>query len=76
MILLLIIIASWILILSVVAGLCMSARQGDLQQRDRAPVHLAGDPIATPVISAPIAARSGRRVYPCDPLGITGSATG
>lgn len=32
MVLLLIIIASWILVLSVVVGLCLSARQGDHQQ--------------------------------------------
>lgn len=36
MVLPLIIIASWILILSVIVGLCMSARQGDLQQSEQA----------------------------------------
>jgi hypothetical protein len=71
---LIIIIASWILVLSVIAGLCLSARQGDLQQRETAPAYPAGDPIAAPVISASIAARSSRRAYPCNP-GLTSGAT-
>jgi len=32
-----IITASWILILAVIAGLCLSARRGDLQQLSTAP---------------------------------------
>jgi hypothetical protein len=36
MVLALIIIASWILTLSVIVGLCLSARQGDLRERGAA----------------------------------------
>jgi len=70
---LIIIIASWILVLSVIAGLCLSARHGDLHQRETTPAYPATDPIAAPVISAPIA-RSSRPTYPCNP-GLTSSAT-
>jgi hypothetical protein len=76
---LIIIIASWILILSVIAGLCMNARRGDLQQMGAAATEPMSELIEAPVISARITAQSAQpatRVYPCNPLGITGSATG
>jgi hypothetical protein len=78
----LLIIALWILILSTVVCLCLSARQGDLlqrevtQRRETAPACPTDDPIEPSVISLRITAQPGRRVYPCDPAGLTGSATG
>jgi|GEM_PF-4316587 len=76
---LIIITASWILILTLIAGLCLSARRGDLQQLSAAPEEPTSELIEAPAISAWITAQSAqpaRRVYPCNPLGITGSATG
>jgi hypothetical protein len=77
--LIIIITSSWILILAVIAGLCLSARRGDLQQLSAAAAEPTSGRIEAPVISARITAQSAqpaRRVYPCNPLGITGSATG
>jgi len=74
---LLIITASWILILSVIAGLCLNARRGDLQQLSAAPAKPTSERIESSVISARITAQSAQpatRVYPCDPF--AGSATG
>jgi hypothetical protein len=78
---LVIVIASWILILSMVLGLCLSARQGDRQQLSVAPADLASDEIEPPMISASITVRpgmdsapSGRRLYPCDPAYSSASA--
>ena len=50
---LLIIVASWILVLAVVAGLCFSARQGDLEQLRGVPA----DPASDPFESAPVSLR-------------------
>ncbi len=75
---LIIITASWILILAVIAGLCLSARRGDLQQLSAAPEEPTNERIEAPAISARIAAQSAqpaRRVYPCNPLGIITGAT-
>jgi hypothetical protein len=52
MVLALIIIASWILTLSVIVGLCLSARQGDLQQLETAPSHHANDSHRTADLAA------------------------
>jgi hypothetical protein len=74
-----IVIASWILILSVTVGLCLNARRGDLQQLSATPAEPTSERIEAPVITARITAQSAQpatRAYPCNPLGITGSATG
>jgi hypothetical protein len=85
-----IIIASWILILSVVVGLCLSARQGDHQLLMDTPAHPASELTAPSLISprttaeptmipARITAQSAQpatRAYPCNPFGITGSTAG
>jgi hypothetical protein len=57
---LVIVIASWILILSMVLGLCLSARQGDRQQLSVAPADLASDQIEPPMISTPITVEPAR----------------
>jgi hypothetical protein len=47
-------VALWILILSLLIGVCLSARQGDLQQQQLnvAPVHpVSYDPIGPPATS-------------------------
>jgi len=75
MTLVLIIIASWILILSVIVGLCLSAHQGDLQQLNDTPAHPASDPIAAASISPRITAQPSRRAYPCKPTGFPSGAT-
>ena len=75
---LIIITASWILILSVIAGLCLNARRGDLQQLSTTPAQPTSERIETPAIAARITAQSTQpatRAYPCNPAGIT-SATG
>jgi hypothetical protein len=72
---LIIIPTSWILILSVIVGLCRSAHQGDLQQLKDAPAHHASDPTSPSLLSPQITTQPGRRVYPCNPAGITSSAT-
>jgi hypothetical protein len=57
---LLIIIPAWILILSVVVGLCVAARHGDRQEEERAPVGTAlGEPLA--LGPAPVEAWKGRQ---------------
>jgi hypothetical protein len=76
---LIIITASWILILSVIAGLCLSARRGDLQQLSAAaaPAEPTSERTGAAAIPAHITAQSAEsttRVYRCNP--ITGSATG
>jgi hypothetical protein len=87
MVLALIIIASWILILSVIVGLYLSARQGDLQERGSVPVYAtsnlaepslrpASDPAAPALIPPRITAQPSRRAYPCNPAGFPSSATG
>jgi hypothetical protein len=71
--------SSWILILSVIAGLCLSARRGDLQQLSATAVEPTSERIEAPAISAQITAHSAQpatHVYPCNPFGIAGSATG
>ncbi len=95
---LLIIVASWIFVLAVVVGLCLSARRGDLEQLRGAHADPASEPFESALVShrisaepafdspqitaaalsnAPqVTARPGKRAYPCDPLGITGSAMG
>ncbi len=70
------IIVSWVLVLSVVVGLCLSARQGDLQQQQAAPAYATSDLIEPSVISPRITAPPGRHAYPCNPAGFTSSATG
>jgi hypothetical protein len=75
---LIIITASWILILSVITGLCLNARRGDLQQLSAAPAEPTSERIEAPAIAARITAQSTQsatRVYPCNPAGFT-SATG
>jgi hypothetical protein len=75
---LIIITASWILILSVIAGLCLNARRGDLQQLSTTPAQPTSERIETPAIAARITAQSTQpatRAYPCNPAGFT-SATG
>ena len=64
MVLALIIIASWILILSVIVGLCLSARQGDLQERGATPAYATSNlaeaslrPASDPAAPASIAPR-------------------
>ncbi len=71
MVLALIIIASWILILSVIVGLCLSARQGDLQERGAAPAYATSN-LAEPSLRP---AQPSRRAYPCNP-GFPSSAAG
>jgi hypothetical protein len=74
----LIVIASWILILFVIAGLCLNARRGDLQLVSTAPAEPTSERIEPPAIVARITAQSTQsatRVYPCNPAGFT-SATG
>jgi hypothetical protein len=73
MTLVLIIIASWTLILSVIVGLCLSARQGDLQEWRASPAYATSSP-AEPSIPQ-ITAQPSRRLYPCNPAGI-GITTG
>lgn len=60
--LIVIIIASWLLILFVVAGLCLGAHQGDLQQMEAAPVHPASDLTEPSVTSPQITVQPSRRV--------------
>jgi hypothetical protein len=74
-----IITASWILILSVIAGLCLNARRGDLQQLSTTPAQPTSERIEAPATAARITAQSTQpatRAHPCNPFGITGSATG
>jgi hypothetical protein len=74
-----IITASWILILSVIAGLCSNARRGDLQQLSTTPADPTSECIKAPVIAARITDQSAQpatHVYPYNPFGIAGSATG
>ena len=74
-----IITTSWILILSVIASLCLSARRGDLQQLSAATVEPMSERIDAAAISAQITAQSAQpatHAYPCNPFGIAGSATG
>ena len=70
MTLLLIIIASWTLILSVIVGLCLSARRGDLEA---SPAYATSSPIEPSIPR--ITAQPSRRLYPCNPAGI-GITTG
>jgi hypothetical protein len=74
-----IITTSWILILSVIAGLCLNARRGDLQQLSATPAEPMSERIEAPAIAARITdqpAQPATHVYPCNPFGIAGSATG
>lgn len=72
MVLALIIISSWILILSVIVGLCLSAHQGDLQERGAAPAYATSNLAEASLRPA----QSSRRAYPCNPAGFPSSATG
>ena len=71
MILALLIITAWMLILSLVLAVCLSARQGDRQQLKQA--HPISERDEAPVI---ITAHPGRHAHPRDPAGLTTSATG
>ena len=66
---------TWLLTLSLIAALCLSARQGDLQQLDEATATpRAINPLESPLFSTRITAQQGRRAHPCEHVGITARA--
>jgi hypothetical protein len=77
-------IAIWILILSLLIGVCLSARQGDLQQQQQlkvASAHPASDdPIGPPATSSRIgsitAQPPGTHAHPPNPTVLTSGVTG
>jgi hypothetical protein len=72
----LIIIASWLLVVSVVIGLCVAARRGDLQHERSASAATWGQEPESIVISAHTSARHGSHAERDRQLVGAGGATG
>ena len=73
---LMLIIPTWILILSLITGLCLAARVGDHEEQRESPPRSTSDRPEAAVVPLQTAAPTARTSYPCNPVAQVGGGGG